>query len=174
VKKYYIIDKMLRGIFILLFLFFICPAGFCSDGTVLSAGISINSQVPVEFMGTWRVASKLTETDSPENFKDVGIVLWNLSRTNDVITLYSPFTGARASVKVEYVKGNTVKFIKEGNYEDKRLVDTVEITLDGDTFSGKNYLTLSNSLGLDGSSNTEKHATYVLVGRKISGSGVLE
>ena len=166
---------MMKKLIAIVLLFFgVCCCVVYAEDTVLSAGISINEQVPSELMGTWRVASKLVNTDSPENFKDVGIVLWNLSRSDDVITLYSPFTGAKASVKIEYVKDNNVKFIKEGNYEDKRLVDTVEITINGNTFSGKNYLTLDGSSGFKGSSNSVKHATYVLSGRKISGSGIFE
>jgi len=160
---------MLKRFFIIFIFLCSVTAVYSAETAVLSAGISLNETVPSELMGTWRVVSKLTNTDSPENFKNVGVVLWNLSRQGDVITLYSPFTGAEASVKVQYVKDNTVKFTKEGNYEDRLLTDTVEITLMGDTFSGRNYLTLQKS-----SASDFKHAEYVIVGKRISGSGVLE
>ena len=165
---------MLRSILtILIILFGVCPIAVGQEQTpVLSAGISLNSQVPSELMGTWRVVSKIIETDSPENFKNVGVVIWNLFRSGDVISLCNPFTGAEASVNVEYIKDNTVRFSKEGNYEGKKLIDTVEITIDNNTFSGKNYVTLESDTGnLD---NRVRSATYALSGRKISGNSVLE
>ena len=147
---------------------------FCAENTTLSAGISMNAKVPQQLMGTWRVVSKLVDTNSPENFKEVGVVIWNLSRSGDVISLCNPFTGAQASVNVEYVEDNTVKFSKEGNYEDKKLIDTVEITLEGNSFSGKNYLIFRAESDANNLNKPAKSATYVVVGRKISGSGVLE
>lgn len=161
------------------FIFFICLNLSCGvalaeTSTVLSAGISLSEQVPVDFMGTWRVVSKLSETDSPVNFKKMGVDLWNLSRTGNVINLCNPMSGASASVNVEYVKDNTVRFTKEGNYDNQKLTDTVEITLNGDKFTGVNYLSLKTFSSADNSLVTEKTATYNLQGDKISGTSILE
>jgi len=140
--------------------------------TLLSAGISLNEQVPPSLMGTWRVASVLKETDSPVNFKKSGVDIWNLSKSGDVITLSNPFTGAVASIKVSYVNKNTVKFLKEGNFDRQNLTDMVEITLSGDKFQGVNLLKLDTLEG--GAVKSSKSATYLLRGEKISGTSILE
>ncbi len=147
---------------------------YAEEQTVLSAGISLTDQVPVDLMGTWRVASKLNSTDSPTNFKLSGVDLWNLSKTGNVINLCNPMTGASASVNVEYVKGNTIRFTKEGNYDNQKLTDTVEITLSGNKFTGVNYLSLKTYSDADNSLIKEKTATYDLQGDKISGTSILE
>ncbi len=141
--------------------------------TTLSAGISHNEEIPADLIGTWRVVSKLEETDSPANFKNAGLDIWNLSKYGDVINLTNPVTGASAYVKVEYVKGNTIRFVKEGNYDNQTLLDTVEITLSENKFVGKNYLSLK-TFSADNSLKSEKTATYTLRGNKISGTSILE
>ncbi|MBR6098412.1 hypothetical protein IKP85_01550 [bacterium] len=151
-----------------------CSFTFAEEPAMLSAGISINEQVPADLFGTWRVVSKLSATDSPVTFKKMGIDLWNLSKTGDVINLCNPMTGASASVNVEYVKGNTIRFTKEGNYDNQLLTDTVEITLSGNKFTGVNYLSLKTYSSTDNSLIKEKTAAYDLQGNKISGTSILE
>lgn len=144
-----------------------------ADGVkTLTAGVSLNEQVPVALMGTWRVASALKNTDSPSNFKKQGVDIWNLSKSGDVITLSNPFTGASASISVSYVDKNTVKFSKEGIYDKQRLTDSVEITLNGNKFVGMNKLKLETIEGKNVSK--VKNAEYVLRGEKISGTSILE
>ena len=82
---------------------------------VLKAGVSLEPKVPNTLMGTWRVAAALKSTDSPQNFKQTSVDIWNLSRTNDVINLSNPFTGASASINVSYVNKNTIRFTKVGD-----------------------------------------------------------
>ena len=113
----------------------------------LKLGVSVTEKVPADLMGTWRVVSNLEETNYPATFKKNNIDIWNLSRTGDVINLRNPFTGASAYVRVEYVKDNTIRFTKEGNYDSQTLTDTVEITLSGNKFTGKNYLSLKSMGG---------------------------
>ena len=139
-----------------------------NDTTVLHAGVSLNSQVPAELMGTWRVVSTLETTNAVGTFKALGVDIWNLFKSSDVITLSNPLSGAKASVDVEFVKNNTVKFTKTGNYDNQKLSDTVEITISGNTFVGKNYLLLTST---DGS---EKKAIYTLKGSKISGGNITQ
>ena len=104
----------------------------------LKTGISMEEQVPNGFMGTWRVSSKLLDNGGSPIFKQTGIDLWNLSRTGHVINLTNPFTGASASIRVNYVDGNSIKFTKQGDNDNKILTDTVEIKLEGDLPSPKN------------------------------------
>lgn len=146
---------------------------FAENSPVLKAGVSLEKQVPNTLMGTWRVAAALKDTDSPRNFKQTSVDIWNLSRTNDVINLSNPFTGASASITVNYVNKNTIKFTKVGDYNNQKLTDSVEITITGDSFTGKNTLCLVTYSEADNSLMSEKRAVYVLKGEKISGSGVI-
>lgn len=166
--------RLIRVLILIICVSFCCSFAYAEEQTVLSAGISLTYQVPVDLMGTWRVASKLNSTDSPANFKLSGVDLWNLSKTGNVINLCNPMTGASASVNVEYVKGNTIRFTKEGNYDNQKLTDTVEITLSGNKFTGVNYLSLKTYSDADNSLIKEKTATYDLQGDKISGTSILE
>ncbi len=139
--------------------------------TTLKTGIEIVENVPTELFGTWRVAAVLKRTDSPEVFRNKSADLWNLSKNNNVMNLNNPFTGATADLAVEFVKGNVVRFTKEGVSGDNKLTDTVELTLNGDKFTGVNTLVLKTF------SNGEiikiRNAEYVLVGEKISGMSVI-
>lgn len=141
---------------------------------VLKAGVSLERQVPSALMGTWRVAAVLKDTDSPQNFKNMSVDIWNLSRTHDVISLSNPFTGASASINVSYVNKNTIRFTKVGDYDNQKLTDSVEITITGNSFTGKNTLKLVTYSDADNSVLSEKSALYVLKGEKISGSDILE
>ena len=146
----------------------ICGFAGAEDTTVLSAGISLNSQIPVQLLGSWRVVSKLDETNIVGTFKPLGVDIWNLSKSGNVITLCNPLSGATASVNVEYVNGDVIRFSKVGNYDGQKLSDTVELTLAKDVFTGKNYLILTAPDG------TNKKAVYGLKGSKISGMSVTE
>lgn len=142
--------------------------------TVLHAGVSLVKEVPSDLMGTWRVAAALKNTDSPYSFKKVSVDIWNLSRTGDVISLSNPFTGASASINVSYVNKNTIRFTKVGDYDKQKLTDSVEITINGNTFTGKNTLSLVTYSDTDNSVISEKKALYMLKGEKISGSSVID
>ena len=139
----------------------------------LSASVSLTEAVPADLFGTWRVLSKLELTDYPQNFKQSGVDLWNLSKAGNVISLCNPINGAEASVKIEYVESSTIRFTKEGNYDKQLLTDTVEITLSGNKFTGKNYLSLKTFSPIDNSLQNEKTAVYSLRGEKISGTSIL-
>ena len=137
-----------------------------NEPPVLSAGISLNEQVPIDLMGTWRVVSKLNKTNALGTFKPQGVDIWNLFKSGDVINLSNPLSGAKAAVRVEFVKNNTVKFSKEGIYDGQKLCDTVEITVQGDKFTGKNYLNLTTSDGV------VRSAEFILKGDKIFGQSI--
>lgn len=138
----------------------------------LKTGISIVEQVPGNFYGTWRVIAKLDETTNQQKFKPTSVDLWNLSREGDVINLSNPFTGANASITVNYVEDSVIKFTKVGNYDGYRLTDTVEMTLNGDKFSGVNKLALETLSDVDGHVMKTDTATYNLQGERISGESI--
>ncbi len=144
----------------------------CVFAKTLKAGVSIDN-VPKTFYGTWRVAAKIDkQTGNSVNFKPNTVDVWNLSRQGDVINLNNPFTGANASVKLDYVEGNLIRFTKTGNYDNKKLTDTVDLKLDGDTFTGINTLVLETFSVYDNKLIHKDTALYILKGEKISGTSI--
>ena len=124
--------------------------------------------VPDSFFGTWRVVSKLVDTDSVI-FKENNLDLWNLSRLGDVITLCNPFNGAEANITVNSVNGSYIVFRKTGKYSGKDLTDVVEIKLNGDSFSGTDTLKLDTYSDVTGKIIKTETAKYSIKGEKISG-----
>lgn len=144
------------------------------NGHVLQTGISVTEKIPAAFFGTWRVASILIDSNSPSNFKKENIDIWNLSKDGDVINLSNPFSGASASVTVSYADNDAIRFSKIGNYQGKKLTDTVELYIDGDTFSGVNTILLETLSDVDNSVIKTAKATYTLKGEKIAGMSIKE
>ena len=138
----------------------------------LQAGISIDS-VPNNFYGSWRVVAKVEKQSGSVNFRPQTVDFWNLSREGNVINLNNPFTGANASVKVDYVEGNLIRFTKQGQYDgNKILTDTVDLKLSGDTFTGINSLTLETFSNIDNSLIKKDSAIYILRGEKVFGESI--
>lgn len=167
--------KNLVVLFILVFSIIFCTIEkVYSDNTspspVLKASVTM---VPTSFFGTWRVTSKLVDTDSPVTFKQTSLDLWNLSRTNDVITLSNPFNGANAEITIDSVNNNYVVFKKNGRYDNKILTDTVEIKLDGDNFKGFDYLKLDTYSDVNGKIIKTETAKYSISGERIAGQSVI-
>ena len=161
--------------FILLFFALSTPLSVSAgDAVVLQAGISLDEMVPDVLFGTWRINSKLLETNAKGFFKENNIDLWNISRSNSVITLDNPFSGAKASISVKEVEGNRVVFEKEGRYDNKILSDKVELYLDGEKFKGINYLKLTTVSEIDGRIMETQTAKYSLIGDKVAGYNALE
>lgn len=145
-------------------------ASFAAD-VVLKAGVSID-KVPKEFYGTWRVSSTLISTNAQGLFKEKNIDLWNLSRAGDVITLDNPFSGAHANIMVSDVNERSIKFKKVGDYDSKKLTDTVQLVLSKDSFKGTNNLKLDTISDVDGTVIKTEWAVYNLTGEKISGETI--
>lgn len=155
-----------------LLIIFLLFVGISVGAETLKAGVSID-KVPQSFYGSWRVAAKVSKQSGSVNFKPQTVDFWNLSRTGDVIKLSNPFTGAEASVKVDYVEGNLIRFTKTGKYDtNKILTDTVDLKLSGDTFTGINSLVLETYSQIDGTLVKTDTAIYVLNGEKISGESI--
>lgn len=161
----------MKRIIFALFLILITSAAVFAADMVLKSGISID-KVPKEFYGTWRVTSKLISTNTNGLFKETSVDLWNLFRVGDVITLDNPFSGANASITINSLEGRSIKFKKIGDYDSKKLTDTVQMTLGKDTFKGVNNLKLDTVSAVDGHIIKTEWATYSLTGEKISGEGI--
>ncbi len=160
--------KKLLILFIVFFLTFSMNT-YAEQPKILTAGISLE-KVPQDFYGTWRVKSVLVDTNS-KIFKEKNTDIWNLYRQNNVINLENPFSGAKASVTISELGVNYIKFTKTGNYDGKKLTDSVKLYLKNDTFTGYNDLKL-DSINSEGHVYKSERATYKLTGEKISGSSV--
>lgn len=147
----------------------------CVQAVTLNAGISVVDNVPSSFYGNWRVVAKIDKQSRNINFKPQLIVIWNLSRLGNVINLNNPFTGVSASVRLDYVEGNIIRFTRISEYDtNKKLTDTVDLKLNGDTFTGVNYLTLETFSTYDKSLIKKDTAVYILKGEKLSGTSIIE
>ena len=164
--------KKFLSIFIILAFAFCASSIQAEEGITLHSGVSLVDKIPKEFYGTWRVTSTLTSTNSEASFKPNSVDLWNLSRVGNVITLDNPFSGAKASITVDAVNNKLIKFKKKGDYDSKKLTDIVQLSLNGDKFSGVNNLLLETFSSTDGSLIKSEKATYKLTGEKISGSSI--
>ena len=113
-----------------------------AEGTVIKGGISLSNQVPKGFFGTWKVTSVQIYTNNPSLFTGKSIDYWNLSKENDVITLSNPVSGAEASVTLEEVEGNTIKFVRKQDKNDEKVRETPILTLDGENFYGTDKIVI--------------------------------
>jgi len=158
------------------FLGFSTSSGRCEEvaSSVFKVGVSIVEQIPPAFFGTWRVASTLTDTDSPTTFKKNNLDIWNLSKEGDVVKLSNPFSGATASITLDYASQDAIKFSKKHNYDGKVLTDTVELNLNEGIFSGINTIILETLSDIDNSVIKTEKATYALKGEKIAGESIIE
>lgn len=129
--------------------------------------------VPTSFYGMWRVTSKIIDTDSPVTFKTQSLDLWNLSRTNNVITLSNPFNGAVADITIDKTENNYIVFKKTGKYGNKILTDTVEIKLEGNTFKGIDVIQLDSYSSDNKNITKTERAKYSIIGEKIAGESII-
>jgi len=145
----------------------------CVKAEVIQAGVSIE-KVPHTLYGSWRITSKLDTTNAYQTFKPQGTDFWTLTRVNDIITLDNPFTGAKADVSIKSVEGNLISFSRKAAYSDNKLLtDTVTIRIEGNTFSGINYLKLETFSLVDKHILKTETASYIIKGEKIAGESIL-
>lgn len=163
---------MLKKIFLLFLLLTVLPC-FAQNQVLLQSKVTVN-HIPNGFYGNWRVKSDIISTDTVGIFKTKSIDFWNISRCGNVITIENPFSGASQSVTVESVKTNYIKFRKVGDYDNKKLTDTVTLTLGKDTFWGINEIKLDTISSIDGHVMKTEKATYQIKGEKLSGTSIGE
>jgi len=161
-------------IFILLTLTVQMSAVFSAQNkteTTLLKG-SVTSEVPSGFFGLWRVQAIRINTDSPATFKQKNTDIWNISQTNNVIKLCNPFTGANAEITIEKSQKDNITFRKQGKYGNKILTDIVKITINGETFEGKNELILKTISEIDKRVIKTETAEYKIKGEKVAGESI--
>lgn len=143
-----------------------------ANAEVIKAEISVND-VPKALLGTWRVDSKLDNTNAYDRFRPQGVDFWKLSLFDDKFTLDNPNTKVKAQVSLNTVEGNLIVFTKKTNYDNNKvLTDTVNIRLEGDKFSGINTLKLESFSLIDNHLMKTETAKYLLKGEKLSGDTI--
>lgn len=161
----------MKKLFSVFFLLLLCVS---VNAEVLEAGVSIDD-VPKALFGTWRVNAKLDGTNSYKTFKPQSVDFWNLSRQDNRLHLENPNSGANAEIAVNTVEGNLIVFSKKTPYDsNKVLTDTVNIRLEGDKFSGVNYLKLESFSLVDNHLMKTETAQYIIKGEKIAGESIIE
>lgn len=170
IREKIIIIQIMKKIFLLLLVLFFSVS---VNAAVLEAGVSIE-EIPKTLFGTWRVNAKLDNTNSYSTFKPQSVDVWNLSRVDDKLILDNPYSGAKAEVSIKSVEGNLVVFSKKAPYNNNKvLTDTVNIRIDGDKFSGINYLKLESFSLVDNHLMKTETAQYIIKGEKIAGESIL-
>ncbi len=168
------VKKLLLSFIMLLFAF--CISADCvlanSGQTVIQGSVSLSDSVPSGFYGSWKVVSVRIKSTSNSDFGDFGVDVWNLSKLDDVITLSNPASGARASVSVSEVNGNTVKFRKVSRESNEESIETPILTLKGDNFHGIDRIVIR--IFKNGIFVREESVEYKINATKISGATIPE
>lgn len=101
-------------------------------------------------------------------FNEVTTDFWNLSKVGDVITLTNPVSGAEASVTVEDVKGNQIKFTHVTQNKNAKDRVSLTLTLNGENFYGTDKIVIEKyKYGEKVSSDV---VIYKIKAQKISGN----
>ncbi len=158
----------------LLILLILLIFNLTASAEVLQAGVSLE-EIPKTLFGGWRVSAKLDSTNSYSTFKPQSLDFWNLIRENDRLILDNPYSGAHSEISVKTVEGNLIVFSKKTPYDNNKvLTDTVNLRIEGDKFSGVNFLKLESFSLIDNHLMKTETAQYIIKGEKIAGESILE
>lgn len=152
--------------FLILFIMFLGGFSLPAGSTTLKAGISLSDSVPTGFFGSWKITSVMIDSTNPKMFNETSKDFWNLSKSYDVITLSNPFSGAEASVTVEDVKNNQIKFSHVSKSKDAKMIETPTITLEGDSFYGTDEIIVEKYK--NGTLVSKDMVTYRITAEKVS------
>ena len=157
---------------VLIFLFIVPALQVNAEGMVLKGGVSLSDKVPKGFFGTWKIKSVMTYSNNKKIFNEQTTDYWNLSKDGDVITLSNPVSGAEASVTVEDVQGNQIKFTHISEDNNAKMTETPTLTLSGENFHG------TDKIVIDKFKNGKKISTDIVIydisAQKITGSDILD
>ena len=111
---------------------------------IITGAISLVNIVPQGFFGTWKVISVQIYSNNPFMFNSMSVDFWKLEKSNNYLTLTNPQSGATATVTLEEVKDNTIKFVRKSETPYEKVVETPEITLNGENFYGTDTIVISS------------------------------
>lgn len=126
-------NKSIIFIFLFIALF---PKSITVFSSQLNGSISINSKVPQNLFGTWKVISTQIYSSNPSLFIPLSVDYWTLYKKNDIIFLENPNTNAIASINIQSILGNTITFHKYGENDSEKYTETPTLILNNNTFSG--------------------------------------
>lgn len=110
---------------------------------IITGSVSLVNNVPSGFFGTWKVVSVQVYSNNPFLFNSMSVDYWKLEKYNNNLTLTNPESGATATVTLEEVKDNTIKFIRTSDTPYEKVVETPEITLNGENFYGTDTIVIN-------------------------------
>lgn len=146
------------------------PVANTSENKVIQGSVSMVDSIPSEFFGSWKVTSVQTFNNNPRLFAPFSIDYWNLSKADNVITLTNPESGASASVFVNEVNGNTVKFTRTSITKNEKVTETPIITIRGENFYGTDKIRIETYKY--GQVVRVEVIEYSLTAQKLSGASV--
>ena len=142
-----------------------------AEATVISGGISVTEQVPIDFFGSWKVMAVRDTTTNENMFAPYSVEVWNLSKNGNVITLTNPVSKAQASITVKNATSNSFTFQRiTGKNTNETVTETAKLILQGDNFIGSDTMvvrTYKNNMLIK-----EEHVEYLLKARKLSGADI--
>lgn len=144
------------------------PQKVFADSIVLQAGVSMSDRIPKGFFGTWKIQSTIKESSNSKMFNNITTDFWNLSKAGDVITLTNPISGAEASLTIQDVKNNQIKFTHISENKNAKMTETPTLTLNGENFFGTDRIVVEKFV--NGKKISEDYVIYDIKAQKISGS----
>ncbi len=139
-----------------------------AETMTLQAGVSMSDRVPQGFFGTWKIKSTIRESSNSKMFNNITTDFWNLSKVGDVITLTNPISGAEASLTIEDVKNNQIKFTHISENKNAKMTETPTLTLNGENFYGTDRIVIEKFK--NGEKISEDYVIYDIKAQKISGT----
>lgn len=143
-----------------------------AENVVLQAGISLSDKIPKGFWGTWRITSKIKESNNKKMFNTITTDFWNLSKQNDVITLTNPLSGAEASLTIDEVQNNQITFTHITENKNAKMIETPTLTLNGENFYGTDKIVIEKYL--DGKKISEDYVIYDIKAQKLTGNSAID
>ena len=150
----------------LLLIFIILLSAFAKAQT-LEGGVSLSDKVPKELFGAWKINAVCTRSTNRDYFDSVSVDVWIFSKIEDRILLTNPMSGATASIGVNEVNGNKVRFEKTTDLPDELSVETPILTINGDSFEGVDRIYIKTTR--NGAPVKEDFIEYKVKGTKMSG-----
>ena len=102
----------------------------------LQGNISLIENVPQNFYGTWLVTGTMISTNIENMYSKTAVDVWTLTKYGNIIVLANPVSGAYASISVNEVDGNKVKFTRTSTNSNQSSFEEPIINLNGDNFEG--------------------------------------
>ncbi len=108
---------------------------------VIKGEVSILEKIPQGLYGSW-IVHGVPIYSNTNSFSAPSVDYWNIYRNNDVITLENPETNARASVTIDTVNNNTIKFTRKSDTTEEKTIETPTITINGENFWGTDKIVI--------------------------------